>query len=109
MMEVAGDLRFDRELLICSLIFAANHIFSFLQHWREDRAGEPHILRLMLTPYARIVPMHITVVFGITPILSAFGVLVFGTLKTAADMLMHMIEHGPLRTAISGSKRPSVH
>ena len=105
MKEVAGDVSFDRSVVICSLVFAANHLFSFLHHQRRDRHGTPHIVALMLTPYARIVPMHLTAVLGFTMIFSVFGVFVFGLLKTVADTLMHMLEHGALQHLADGSAK----
>ena len=39
----------------------------------------------MATPYLRVVPMHIMVIVG--------GLLIFGALKTVADVAMHAVEH----------------
>ncbi|HEY4646555.1 MAG TPA: DUF6498-containing protein [Steroidobacteraceae bacterium] len=81
-----------------AISFAWNHRFSFEQNVEADRRGTPNIGTLMFLPYARILPMHLTIMLG-----SAFGgegagvVLIFGTLKTAADVLMHHVEHRVLQ------------
>lgn len=81
----------------CALVFAVNHAFSYRYHRDLDRRGTPNIGTLMFMPYVRIVPMHLTIVFGGFLAHSGLGVLVFGTLKTAADIAMHAIEHARLR------------
>ena len=46
-------------------------------------------------PYARIIPMHLTILLGSYFVGGAEGTLIiFLALKTLADVLMHMIEHG---------------
>ena len=48
----------------------------------------------MFYPYARIIPMHLTIIFG-----SSFGgtLPLFLVLKTFADAIMHVVEHNVLR------------
>lgn len=78
--------------------FAWNHRFSFEQNVEADRRGTPNIGTLMFLPYARILPMHFTILLGGT--LAGEGpavVLLFGALKTAADVLMHYVEHRVLQ------------
>lgn len=77
---------------ICTLVFAVNHYFSYRYHREMDRKGTPNIGTLMFTPYLRVVPMHITIVFGAVALNSA-GILIFGALKMVADVLMHIVEH----------------
>jgi hypothetical protein len=91
--------------LALGVSFAWNHRLSFQQNVEADRQGTPNIGTLMFLPYARILPMHLTIIFGGTvagggPV----AVLLFGALKTAADVLMHYVEHRVLqrpRTAVS--------
>ncbi len=87
-------------LLICTVVFAVNHYFSYRYHREMDSKGTPNIGTLMFTPYLRVVPMHITIVFGAVT-MDSTGILVFGTLKMAADVLMHVVEH---RLLAGGSK-----
>ena len=90
--------------LALGLSFAWNHRLSFQQNVESDRQGTPNIGTLMFLPYARILPMHFTIILGGT--LAGGGsraVLVFGALKTVADVLMHYVEHRVLqrsRTAL---------
>ncbi|HSD75361.1 MAG TPA: DUF6498-containing protein [Steroidobacteraceae bacterium] len=90
--------------LALGLSFAWNHRLSFQQNVDSDRQGTPNIGTLMFLPYARILPMHFTIILGGT--LAGSGsraVLVFGALKTVADVLMHYVEHRVLqrsRTAL---------
>ena len=79
-------------LAACAVAFAINHYFSYRYHVEVDRRGTPNIGTLMFTPYLRVVPMHLTIVFGAIT-LGATGILVFGGLKILADVIMHVVEH----------------
>jgi hypothetical protein len=48
----------------------------------------------MFYPYARIIPMHLTISFGS---LSGDALPLFLVLKTFADATMHIVEHNVLR------------
>lgn len=79
---------------VCVLLFAANHRFSFRYNLEQDLARKPNIGTIMLFPYARIIPMHITIVSGARFAGGTTGSLIlFMALKTAADWFMHVIEH----------------
>jgi hypothetical protein len=82
----------DLQLWGCGVAFAVNHVFSYRYNHAADRHGTPNIGTLMFTPYLRIVPMHLTIVFGLMAS-DAFGLLFFGILKTVADVAMHAVEH----------------
>ncbi len=82
----------DPQLWICALAFAGNHVYSYRYNRDADGRGTPNIGTLMFTPYLRILPMHLTIVFGLMSS-SLFGLAFFGTLKTAADVAMHAVEH----------------
>jgi Family of unknown function (DUF6498) len=84
--------------LALGVSFAWNHRLSFRQNVEADRQGTPNIGTLMFLPYARILPMHFTIILGGTLAGSAPGaVLLFGALKTVADVLMHYVEHRVLQ------------
>lgn len=57
----------------------------------------------MLFPYARIIPMHLTIMFG--GVLASVGnfshivLLFFMLLKTIADLAMHSLEHAEQQQA----------
>ncbi len=98
-VEVKDGPLLDLGLLICSAVFAINHYYSYRYNRELDSQGTPNIGTLMFTPYIRIVPMHLTIVFGATQILSMLGFLFFGGLKTIADIVMHYVEHSRLKRA----------
>jgi hypothetical protein len=84
-------------ILVASALFFVNHAFSFWYNRHESESASPNIGSVVFLPYARIVPMHLTIIFGFG-FLGATGfnapVLVFFLLlKTAADLLMHLAEH----------------
>lgn len=87
-----GEPRLGLDLMIGGAAFAANHAYSYRYHRDRDRQGAPNIGSLMATPYLRVIPMHMTIIFG-SVISTGAGVLLFGVLKTIADALMHQAEH----------------
>ena len=80
-------------ILLTALLFFINHLFSYFYNRPRDTKKQ-NIGPLMFYPYARIIPMHLTIIFG-----SAFvGALPFFlVLKTFADGIMHIVEHNVLR------------
>lgn len=81
-------------VLPAAALFFSNHGYSFIHNRGTDKLKSP--AQLMAAPYARIIPMHLTLIFGALlyvlggPLL-ALGL--FGLLKTAADVTMHVQEH----------------
>ena len=80
-------------ILITALLFFINHLFSYFYNKPRDTKKQ-NIGSLMFYPYARIIPMHLTIIFG-----SLFGgaLPLFLVLKTFADATMHIVEHNVLR------------
>jgi hypothetical protein len=78
---------------LCALVFAANHGYSLFQNIRRDARGRPNIGTLMFLPYARIVPMHVTILAGGVVWGGAQAFAIFGALKIVADVVMHTVEH----------------
>jgi hypothetical protein len=78
---------------LCALAFAINHAFSLRHNLAKDAAGSPDIGTVMLVPYVRIIPMHLTIASGLVFAPGASGLLLFGLLKTGADALMHVVDH----------------
>lgn len=78
---------------INSLVFGVNHYFSFRYNIEKDKASRPNIGKLMFQPYLRIIPMHLTIVFGGLLFNSAVALVGFMLLKTAADVGMHLWQH----------------
>lgn len=77
--------------------FWRSHGASHREHVAADLAGTPNLGTLMMLPYARVLPMHMTLVFG--ALLGAGAVWLFVVLKTVADVVMHKVEHATLQRA----------
>jgi hypothetical protein len=81
-------------IIICIVIFAFNHQFSFYRNLEKDLSRRPNIGTIMFFPYARILPMHLTIIFGNHFTKNTVGSLfLFLGLKTIADLIMHLVEH----------------
>ena len=87
----------DRWFWLCAAAFAVNHFWSYRYNRDLDRRGTPNIGTLMFTPYVRIVPMHLTIILGGLLGPGTAGLLLFGGLKSGADVAMHAIEHAQLK------------
>ncbi|MDD5593700.1 MAG: DUF6498-containing protein [Candidatus Margulisbacteria bacterium] len=86
-------------IVFSTLVFLANHLFSFYSNWPQERLGT-NIGQQMFIPYVRIIPMHLTIIFGAV-LGSATGgtfvpLLLFLALKTFADVALHLYEHRPV-------------
>ncbi len=82
----------------CIVAFVLNHRYSYQHNRERDSQRVPNIGTIMFFPYARIVPMHLTI--GVAAFLgsnSVTALLVFLLLKTITDVIMHMIEHANAR------------
>lgn len=75
---------------ICILIFFVNHGISY---WRNRSSLESNTGGRFFAPYVRIIPMHITLIFGSFYAKSMGTLVLFLILKTVADLIMHMVEH----------------
>jgi len=91
--DLRGGQPFPAWFWVCTAGFAANHLWSYRYNRDLDRQGTPNIGTLMFTPYIRIVPMHLTIIFGGLLAHTNAGLLLFGALKTVADVVMHAVEH----------------
>jgi hypothetical protein len=45
-------------------VFFVNHLFSFLYNREKDAQKKQNIGKVMMFPYIRIIPMHLTIIFG---------------------------------------------
>lgn len=89
-------------IAVVSGVFVLTHRASFKRNIEYDRKGCPNIVTLFFLPYARVLPMHITFVIGLSLGYSG-AVLLFGALKTAADVLMHCVEHQVLARPVKSA------
>jgi hypothetical protein len=86
-------------IALCSIMFLFNHIFSSWHNWKRDMKRKPEPGTLMLAPYMRIIPMHLTIIFGSEYATSTATLALFLFLKTIMDVIMHLVEHRPRRQA----------
>jgi hypothetical protein len=85
-------------VLVCVAVFFFNHRYSYAYNLENDLKRIPNIGTMMFFPYARILPMHFTIIMGDR--MAAYGMeelVFFLLLKTLADWIMHVIEHRPGR------------
>ncbi|WP_456405778.1 DUF6498-containing protein [Thiolapillus sp.] len=83
--------------LLMVLLFFINHAWSFFHNRRREANSTPNIGTLMFLPYARILPMHLTLVFGGMFISGKLWLVFFLLLKTLADLIAHAVEHAVRR------------
>lgn len=85
------------EILYAIGLFAASHLVSFIYYFVFDHEERLPTEKQMMVPYRRIIPMHLTIIFS--PILFILwsdqlsGVLFFLSIKSIADVVMHVWEH----------------
>jgi hypothetical protein len=85
-------------LFICIVVFYLNHRYSYVYNREMDQNRKPNIGIIMFFPYARILPMHLTIVAGdyLQPT-TTWALLLFLGMKTVADVIMHKVEHARWR------------
>ncbi len=81
-------------VLLTAGLFFVNHLFSFMYNRPRDSERQ-NIGTLMFYPYARIIPMHLTIILGMT--MGQAALPLFLGLKTVADVVMHVVEHYVIR------------
>ena len=77
-------------ILSIALIFFFNHLFSFIRNFKQETEKQ-NIGLVMFSPYVRIIPMHLTILFGYAS--PAISVNLFLFLKTSVDLLSHIYKH----------------
>lgn len=98
-----GATLFDWTLLLCVLAFVLEYVPEHRQQRAYDQSQVPNIGALMFTPYLRILPMHITIIFAFGQTDSTWGLLLFGGLKTVADVGMLMISQAQRRKHLAAA------
>lgn len=78
------------------IVMALGYVFTEWREHLEDRAEDeatpPKIGNLMFAPYVRIIPMHLTIIFG--AMLGGWAaLLLFGVLKTAVEVMVYRVQH----------------
>lgn len=85
-------------ILITSLIFFVNYLVEYVFSFKKEQSESHSLPKLMMSPYKRIIPMHLTII--LSGFVLAFGsiglsnpnisiIIIFMALKTFIDMLTH--------------------
>lgn len=97
---IGGELHWYDPLLVLALAYGfwTGQRAAFPARLAADRARPPGIVELMARPYLRVLPMHLTLLFAL-PLSGAWAIVLFGALKTLADVGMHLLERRDLARA----------
>ena len=95
-------------LLAGGALFFTNHLYSYRRNKGEERRTVPNIGTMMFTPYLRILPMHLVIIFAAGLTHTTFALVVFCLLKTGADVLMHLVEHRLIYSPAGGGATEGV-
>lgn len=69
------------------LALAVGQLVQWFGYLRRDRAGVPSMAAMLIAPYARILPMHLLLISGFWFVGGVVGLLLFGALKTAVEVV----------------------
>jgi hypothetical protein len=75
------------------LIFFLNHLFSYFHNLSQDKSIIPNLGRLMFSPYVRILPIHLTIIFVGNRVHSTMALVIFLLIKSLMDTFAHALEH----------------
>ncbi len=100
---IFGEVNFaDPGIWLSCGLFFANHLYSHIRYRHESLTGASFINEVFFSPYQRIVPMHLTIIFGSIMVLAlqVFGIqstmpvlVLFLVLKTRSDISARLIKH----------------
>lgn len=83
-------------ILVALVAFFMTHWFSWKHNHKKDEEVRRDIFSVMIYPYFRIIPMHLTIIFGgALMMVGRFGsaLFLFLVLKMFMDVRMHKREH----------------
>ncbi len=95
LVATGGEVGEPLAILACLAGFVFHHALTLRQNVKSDAESVPSLKTLMLQPYPRIIPMHAMILTGVLFWQDAgpLAILIFGALKTLADVLMHTHAH----------------
>lgn len=82
-------------IVVCGFSYVFAQRKTCEQQIATDAQGKPNLGKLMCLPYLRILPMHLTIIFGAMGNYSAFAIFLFMSLKTVADVLLDKLDRRP--------------
>jgi hypothetical protein len=96
--DSGSDTKF---IFISAAIFFVSYLIEFINANKEDKLEIPNIGKIMFAPYARIIPMHLTIILG--GFIGAAGglfsantnlaiIILFTSIKTVVDLITHSID-----------------
>jgi hypothetical protein len=90
-------------LLLSSLMFFTNHLFSYVYNIKKERVVHKNLGIAVLRPYLRMLPLFVAFFFAGIIIVALYlnhgaqlepaGYFVLFVLKTSADVIAHNLEH----------------
>lgn len=80
------------QTLVAASIFFVYQCYSFFYNRKWKAKGKPNIGTMMFFPYARIIPMHITICIAFSNWGQQQALALFLFLKLLADVVMHVVE-----------------
>lgn len=92
LMFLLGTVKLDSAwdafwIIVCGFSYVFAQRKTCEQQIASDALGKPNLGKLMCLPYLRILPMHLTIIFGMIGG-STFSILFFIALKTIADIFL---------------------
>ncbi len=105
LMFLLGTVKLDSAwdafwIIVCGFSYVFAQRKTCEQQIASDLLGKPNLGKLMCLPYLRILPMHLTIIFGMIGG-SVFSILFFMALKTIADVLLDRFDRRPAGTIIN--------
>ena len=98
-----GTVNFaDPDIWLSCGLFFANHLYSHITYRHKGPKEYRYVNEHFFTPYRRIIPMHMTIIFGSIVILALRSsgsprpspvLVLFLLLKTYSDITAHLIKH----------------
>jgi len=93
-------------IFISAAMFFVSYLIEFINSNKDDKLDLPNIGRIMFAPYARIIPMHLTIILG--GFIGAAGglfsantnlavIVLFIGIKTVVDLITHSIDFKKLK------------
>ncbi len=79
-------------LLACGISFVYSQRATYAAQHASDLRGKPNLGALMFTPYLRVVPMHLAIMFGGGIEAGPALLIVFTVLKTLSDIGLDAID-----------------
>ena len=80
------------QLLMAASVFFIYQCYSFFYSRKWETKGKPNIGTMIFFPYARIIPMHITLFIAFSEWGQQRVLALFLFLKMLADVIMHVVE-----------------